>query len=299
MKYRELGQSGFSISEISLGCMSLPNSTKEAQKIIDTALDYGINYFDTADLYDRGQNERVVGQSLKHVRDQVIIATKVGNRWFEGKDGWEWDASKEYIETAVKKSLQRLDTDYIDVYQLHGGTLDDELEEVIDVFEKLKTEGLIRHYGISSIRPNVIRKFLKNGKPASVMMQYSLLDRRPEEWLSMIQENGASVVVRGSLAKGLLTDEWNLRLKEEGYLSYSRNELEQTLKELTSKSAPVHSTALHYVLKNPAVASCVTGASSIEQLTETIEAYNQDVPEELITRAAGLTKKDVYQQHRE
>jgi len=299
MKYRELGQSGFSISEISLGCMSLPNSTKEAQKIIDTALDYGINYFDTADLYDRGQNERVVGQSLKHVRDQVIIATKVGNRWFEGKDGWEWDASKEYIETAVKKSLQRLDTDYIDVYQLHGGTLDDELEEVIDVFEKLKTEGLIRHYGISSIRPNVIRKFLKNGKPASVMMQYSLLDRRPEEWLSMIQENGASVVVRGSLAKGLLTDEWNLRLKEEGYLSYSRNELEQTLKELTSKSAPVHSTALHYVLKNSAVASCVTGASSIEQLTETIEAYNQDVPEELITRAAGQTKKDVYQQHRD
>jgi aryl-alcohol dehydrogenase-like predicted oxidoreductase len=299
MKYRELGQSGLAISEISLGCMSLPSSTKEAQNIIDAALDYGINYFDTADLYDRGRNEEIVGQSLKHVRDQVIIATKVGNRWFEGKEGWQWDASKEYIEAAVKDSLRRLGTDYIDFYQLHGGTMEDDLEEVADTFEKLKKEGLIRYYGISSIRPNVIRRFLESGKPSSIMMQYSLLDRRPEEWLTMIQEYGASVVARGSLAKGLLTDEWNRRLKGDDYLSYSAEELKKTLEKLNEQASPIHSTALHYVLNHSAVASCVTGASSTQQLAETIDAYNQEVPQSMISATADLTKKDVYQQHRE
>ncbi|MFC4411015.1 aldo/keto reductase [Chungangia koreensis] len=299
MKYRELGHSGCAISEISLGCMSLPSSAKEVQNIIDAALDFGINYFDTADLYDRGQNEELVGKALKHVRDQVIIATKVGNRWFEGKEGWQWDASKEYIETAVKDSLSRLGTDYIDFYQLHGGTMEDELEEVVDVFEKLKKEGLIRHYGISSIRPNVIRRFLKNGNPSSVMMQYSLLDRRPEEWLTMIQENGASVVARGSLAKGLLTAEWTRRLDGDKYLSYSNAELKTTLENLNGLSAPIHSIALHYVLNQSAIASCVTGASSTEQLAETMNAYNQMVPEDILLRAADLSKTETYQQHRE
>lgn len=299
MKYRELGLSGRSVSEISLGCMSLPPSPKDAKRIIDAALDAGINYFDTADLYGRGQNEEVVGHALKNVREKVIIATKVGNRWFEGKEGWEWDASKSYIKDAVKDSLRRLGTDYIDLYQLHGGTMEDELEGVVDVFEQLKKEGLILHYGISSIRPNVIKRFLRNGGASSVMMQYSLLDRRPEEWLSLIRENGASVVARGSLAKGLLTNEWKMRLSEEGYLSYTGEKLEQTLKSLSIKTAPIHSTSLHYVLTNPAVASCVTGASSVEQLTATIDAYNQPVSEEIISLAAEITKKDVYEQHRQ
>lgn len=299
MKYRELGQSGCSISEISLGCMSLPSSSKEAQNIIDAALDFGINYFDTADLYGRGQNEEIVGKALKHVRNQVFIATKVGNRWFEGKEGWQWDASKAYIENAVKDSLRRLGTDYIDFYQLHGGTMDDELEDVVDVFEKLMEEGLIRHYGISSIRPNVIRRFLKDGKPSSVMMQYSLLDRRPEEWLTMIQENGASVLARGSLAKGLLTADWSRRLNGDDYLSYTNDELTLTLENLGGLSAPIHSIALHYILKRSAVASCVTGASSTQQLAETINAYTQEVPEDILLVAANLSKMDKYQQHRE
>jgi len=298
MKYRELGQSGFLVSELSLGCMSLPSSTAEAQTIIDAALDAGINYFDTADLYGRGQNEEIVGHSLKHVREKVFIATKVGNRWFEGKEGWEWDASKAYIQEAVKDSLRRLGTDYIDLYQLHGGTIEDDLEGVVDVFEQLKKEGLIRQYGISSIRPNVIKRFLAAGKPTSVMMQYNILDRRPEEWLNQIQQNGASVVARGSLAKGLLTKEWRGRIKEDGYLSYTEEKLKDTLHQLSMNVDSIHSTALHYVLKHSTVASCVTGASSLTQLTETIEAYHQPVSEESVARAAEITKHDVYEQHR-
>ena len=119
---------------------------------------------------------------------------------------------------AVKDSLKRLGTDYIDLYQLHGGTMEDNVSETIEAFEALKKEGVIREYGISSIRPNVIERFLSNSSAVSVMMQYSLLDRRPEEWFPMIRDAGASVITRGTLAKGLLTDEGIERAEKYGWL---------------------------------------------------------------------------------
>lgn len=142
--------------------MSLPTDEKKAKEIIACAIDSGIQFFDTADLYGYGANEKIVGEALKPVRDRVVIATKVGNRWKEEKDGWYWGPSKTYIKDAVKYSLKRLGTDYIDLYQLHGGTLDDPIDDIIEAFEQLKEEGLIRHYGISSIRPNVIEQYAKN-----------------------------------------------------------------------------------------------------------------------------------------
>lgn len=299
MKVRPLGESGMLVSEISFGCMSLPPSKKEASRIIDNAIDFGINYFDTADLYDRGKNEEIIGHALKPVREQVFLATKVGNRWEDGKDGWVWDSSRNYIKQEVKESLRRLQTDYIDLYQLHGGTMEDDLEDVIDVFEELQKDGLIRHYGISSIRPNVIKRFLKNGHPSSIMMQYSLLDRRPEEWLHEVQDAGAGIVCRGSLAKGLLTDEWDSRITDKGYLTYSERELKETLTLLNKEASPLHSTAIHYVLSKPAVSSCVIGASSVQQLRETMKAYEQEVPEAILSKAAELTKSDQYSEHRD
>ena len=205
MNKREIGQSGMIVSEIGLGCMSLPLEKVQAKRIVDSAIDQGITFFDTADLYDKGENEKIVGHSLKGKRQDIILSTKVGNKWNEDGTAWTWDSSKSYIETQVKESLTRLQTDYIDLYQLHGGTMEDNLEEAIDAFNSLKKEGLIRAYGISSIRPNVIKRFLNSSDTDSIMMQYSMLDRRPEEWLDMISGNGASLLTRGSLAKGLLT----------------------------------------------------------------------------------------------
>ena len=187
MKKRELGNSGMYVSEIGLGCMSFPNDLEEVKNIVDAAIHAGINFFDTADLYAAGKNESSIGEVLKGRRDEIILATKVGNRVIPGVDGWRWDASKAYIMDAVKDSLKRLGTDYIDLYQLHGGTMEDDVTETIEAFEALKKEGVIRQYGISSIRPNVIDRFLTNSTAISVMMQYSLLDRRPEEWFPMIQ----------------------------------------------------------------------------------------------------------------
>ena len=94
---------------------------------------FGI-FFDTADLYDKGVNEEIVGEVLKEKRQDVIIATKVGNQWRDDGSGWEWNPTKSYIKSAVHQSLRRLQTDYIDLYQLHGGTIDDPMDETIQAF---------------------------------------------------------------------------------------------------------------------------------------------------------------------
>ncbi len=138
MKKRQLGNSDLFVTEMGLGCMSLGTSEKEALRIIDEAIDLGINFFDTADLYDYGLNEEFVGKALKGKRDQIILTTKVGNRWTEEKNGWSWDPSKNYIKAEAKESLRRLQTDYIDLYQLHGGTIEDSIDETIEAFEELK-----------------------------------------------------------------------------------------------------------------------------------------------------------------
>jgi aryl-alcohol dehydrogenase-like predicted oxidoreductase len=303
MKKVQLGNSDLTVSEIGLGCMSLGTNEKKAQEIIEAALEEGINYFDTADLYDFGQNEKIVGQALKNVRDDIIIATKVGNRWNDSKDGWSWDPSKEYIKEAVKKSLHRLQTDYIDLYQLHGGTMDDPIEQTIEAFEELKAEGLIRHYGISSIRPNVIREYTKKSNIASVMMQYSMLDRRPEEEaLPLLEQNGISVVTRGSVAKGLLSDQFHNKLSEKGFLNYTEEELKEILpmlKEKLASSRSLEEVALQYNLAHPTVASVVTGASSVEQVRANVRAVNhQQLTAEEVTLIHKLTKANRYSEHR-
>ncbi|OIU71156.1 aldo/keto reductase [Rossellomorea aquimaris] len=307
MEKRQIGASDLYVSKMGLGCMSLGTDETHAKEIVQTALENGINYFDTADLYDFGRNEQIVGSALKDVRDDVIIASKVGNRWNDVKDGWRWDPSKEYIKSAVKDSLSRLNVDYIDLYQLHGGTIKDNFEESIEAFEELKEEGCIREYGISSIRPNVIKRFLSHSSTQSVMMQYSLLDRRPEEWTDLLEEHQVSIIARGPLAKGLLSDKMlskaSDKIRKDGYLDYSYAELEEALAAIRSKASETRSMnelALQYDLARSGVASVIPGASSARQLKENIEAVNRPPlsPEEL-ELLEQLTKISRYEQHRD
>ena len=299
MKKRELGKSGLYVSEIGLGCMSLPNDQGESKKIIDAAIHAGINYFDTADLYDGGRNEELIGYALEGRRDDVILATKVGNKMNSDGKSWTWDASKAHIIEAVKKSLQRLGTDYIDLYQLHGGVMEDNVEETIDAFESLKREGLIRQYGISSIRPTVIKRFLDNSSAVSVMMQYSLLDRRPEEWFPMIQEAGASVVTRGTIAKGFLTAEGMARAEQaNGFVDYEAAELTRTVQELSKQSDDLHAAAIAYVLHDQTVASALIGARTTKQLLDSVIAYDKSVTDEEIAQLESSVKKHIYKEHR-
>ena len=275
MKYYQLGKTDLKVSEIGYGCMSLSENHQENEKLIHQALEYGINYFDTADLYQKGFNEESLGKSLHEIRDQVVIATKVGNQWRADGSGWDWNPGKSYILEAIDGSLQRLKTDYIDLYQLHGGTMDDAIEETIDAFEILKQQGKIRHYGISSIRPNVIRQYLNKSHIESVMTQYSLLDRRPEEeTLEMLHKNKISVVTRGTVAKGLLAGK-----SVRDYLGYTAEEVQKmanTVKELSKNYGSMTEVALKYVLQHPAVTSIVLGMSNSSQLKEAIKAVENE-----------------------
>lgn len=300
MKRNRLGDSTLTVSEIALGCMSLPNDEKVAKAIVDEAIDGGINYFDTADLYGKGKNEEIVGNALGSRRPDIILATKVGNEWRQDSDEVQWNPSKSYIKSQVHESLRRLKTDWIDLYQLHGGMITDPAEETIDAFESLKKEGLIREYGISSIRPNVINRFLSDSSVASVMMQYSLLDRRPEEFLDSIGASRTSVVTRGTFAKGLLTDEGLERLKKNGgYMDYDAAQLDKVLRQLFEIGGNLNALALHSVLQHGTVASIVAGASSALQIRETLHAYDYPVTSEQMDEAKQLIKQRKYMQHRD
>ena len=306
MKKNRLGKSDIMISELTLGCMSLGADVNKAKEIIDVALDYGINHLDTADLYDFGKNEELIGEAVKNKRDQIVLTTKVGNHFDKEKKTWFWDPSKKYIEQAVKDSLKRLQTDYIDFYMLHGGTIDDPIHETIDAFEELKKAGHIRAYGISSIRPNVIREYIEHSSIDGVMTQYSLLDRRPEETtLDLLHSNEVSVLARGPLAKGMLSNDAGKvieRKGNEGFLDYSYTELlevQQGISHLMQHKLSQNTLALKYVQKHPAIATAVFGASRVEQIKENVE--HQDT-EQLTTaeynKLKQLTKANVYTSHR-
>lgn len=308
MKTKPLGNTGLEPTVLGLGCMSLGTDRKHAENLIAAALEEGINYFDTADLYDYGVNEEIVGQALAGSRDRVIIATKAGNRWNSKKDGWHWDPSKSYIKSAVKESLRRLRTDYIDIYQLHGGTIDDPIDETIEAFEELKDEGLIRQYGISSIRPNVIREYADRSNIKTVMMQYSLLDRRPEEEiLPYLHDKGIGVMVRGPLAKGLLSDRTFENLDggslEENYLDYTNAELKELLSSIRSrllnKDRVLTDISMQFVLSNPAVQTICAGASSVEQIKDNARAVNsRPLSAEELAFLQMISKASVYAEHR-
>ena len=299
MQKRELGKSGLFISELGLGTMSLPNDLTESKNIIDAALHAGINYFDTADLYDGGKNEELVGYALKGRRENVILATKVGNNLNSDGNGWTWDPSKKHITEAVKKSLTRLGTDYIDLYQLHGGTMDDDVDETIDAFESLKREGLIRQYGISSIRPTVIKRFLDNSSAISVMMQYSLLDRRPEEWFGVIDEAAASVITRGTIAKGFLTSQGLSRVQNSnGFVDYNAEELKNVVQALEEQIDDLHAAAIAFVLDNKTVASALVGSRTTAQLLDSVIAYEKSCSIGEMKSLKELVTAHKYKEHR-
>lgn len=271
MQYSQLGTSSLNISRIGFGAMSLNGGDAASERLVRQAMEGGINYFDTADLYDKGHNEEILGKALKEKRSEVVIATKVGNRWKKDGSGWDWDPRKEYILSAVEASLRRLGTDYIDLYQLHGGTIEDPIDETIEAFELLVEQGKIRYYGISSIRPNVIRTWTERSRMASVMMQYSLLDRRPEEsCLELLREKNIGVLARGPVAHGLLAGK-----PAKPYLGHDEAAVSRAAKAVPSLSGTHRSaaqTSLHFVLHHPALSSAVVGIRTQQQLDEALHA---------------------------
>lgn len=286
------------MSRIAFGCMSLDPSRGDHAPLVNQAIDAGINLFDTADLYNRGDNETMLGKALGSRRKEVLIATKVGNQWNPDGSGWQWNPRRDYILRAADDSLRRLGTDYIDLYQLHGGTIDDPYEEALDAFETLRQQGKIRYYGISSIRPNVIRRFAASLALSTVMMQYSLLDCRPEETcLSLLQSKGIGVLARGTVAGGLLTGK-----TPKAYLDHTAEAVARAATAVRSlatarQTAPA-AVAIGFALANAAVSSAVVGIRSQQQLADALQATAMSFTPEEYAALRQAAPKLLYKEHR-
>ncbi|MBF2335785.1 aldo/keto reductase [Staphylococcus epidermidis] len=292
---------GIEISELGLGCMSLGTDYKKAQPIIESAIDNGITYFDTADIYDQGVNEEIVGKALKKYqnRDDIVIGTKVGNRLTDDGD-MTWDSSKKHIKESVKGSLKRLGLNHLDLYQLHGGTIDDPLDETISAFDELKREGYIRAYGISSIRPNVIDYYLKNSQIETLMSQFNLIDNRPESLINDVHDKQVKILARGPVFKGLLTSKSVDVIDEKfknGVLDYTQDELGSTIASIKELESNLTALSFKYLTSHDAMGSIIVGASSVEQLEENVRNYYKEISLDQIKSARNRVKDIEYTQH--
>ena len=308
MNHRSLGRSGLEVSVVGLGCMSLGLDRSRAERILRKALDLGVTLFDTADLYDQGVNEELVGETLHGVRDSVVIATKVGNRRRPDGSGWDWDPTEKYILQAVRASLRRLKTDYIDLYQLHGGTMDDPSEETVRAFERLLKDGTIRAWGISSIRPNVVRRYAAMAESgaaglSSEMVQYSVLDRRPEEEiLEAARRAGMGVLVRGAVAGGLLAGKPPAGKPPAEYLGLGESEVhaaQDALRAISGSDKQMAQGAIRFALSHPAVTAVAAGASSVAQVEANVAAADRPPLSESDQRALREAVRQLrYTSHR-
>ncbi|RLY42572.1 aldo/keto reductase [Staphylococcus epidermidis] len=294
-------KSGIEISELGLGCMSLGTDYKKAQPIIESAIDNGITYFDTADIYDQGVNEEIVGKALKKYqnRDDIVIGTKVGNRLTD-YGHMTWDPSKKHIKESVKGSLKRLGLNHLDLYQLHGGTIDDPLDETISAFDELKQEGYIRAYGISSIRPNVIDYYLKNSQIETLMSQFNLIDNRPESLINDVHDKQVKILARGPVFKGLLTSKSVDVIDEKfknGVLDYTQDELGSTIASIKELESNLTALSFKYLTSHDAMGSIIVGASSVEQLEENVRNYYKEISLDQIKSARNRVKDIEYTQH--
>ncbi len=220
---RWLGRSGIQVSAMGLGCWAIGGplwagddavgwgevDDNESIRAIQRALHLGVSFFDTADVYGAGHSERVLGRALAGHRDQVVIATKFGNTFDEAtRQITGSDASPEYIRQACEASLQRLNTDYIDLYQFHLNDYDpNHAGAVRDVVEELVTEGKIRQYGWSTDFPERGRVFAEGPNCTAIQHQMNVLeDAAP--MIALCEQLGLASINRGPLAMGLLTGKY-------------------------------------------------------------------------------------------
>ncbi len=208
---RTLGKSGLDVSALGLGCMGMSYAygtipdRKDMIKLIRSAIDLGVTFFDTAEIYGPYTNEELVGEALEPYRDQVIIATKFG---FDIRDGKQVgiDSRPEHIRKAVEGSLERLRTDHIDLLYQHRVDPHVPIEHVADTVKELMGEGKVKHWGLSEAGVNTIRRAHKVLPLTAVQSEYSMWWRRPEEELiPTLEELGIGFVPFSPLGKGFLT----------------------------------------------------------------------------------------------
>jgi aryl-alcohol dehydrogenase-like predicted oxidoreductase len=309
MRYVKLGSTGTEVSAIALGCMSYGEPTRgnhawtlseeESRPLIRRAVELGITFFDTANVYSDGSSEEITGRALKELtkREEVVIATKVHGAMGEGPNSR--GLSRKHIMWQIDESLRRLGTDYVDLYQIHRFDPETPLEETLEALHDLVEAGKVRYLGASSMDAWRFSKALHlqraNGWARFVTMQdhYNLVNREEErEMLPLCADEGVGSLPWSPLARGRLTRDWDA--------STARSETDEFGKTLyaaqedsdrrvaaavaEARGVPRAQVALAWVSRNPVVTAPIVGGTRIQHIEDAVASLDVELTEEEVSR---------------
>ncbi len=309
MKYTKLGRTGLDVSRICLGCMSYGDASRgghqwvldeeESRPFVRRALEAGVNFFDTANVYSAGSSEEFLGRAVRDFanRDEVVIATKVCGRMREGPNGS--GLSRKAILAEVDHSLERLGTDYIDLYQIHRLDHRTPIEETLEALDDVVKAGKVRYVGASSMYAWQFSKALytaeAHGWSRFVSMQnhYNLLNREEErEMLPLCVDQGVGVIPWSPLARGRLTRDWGEttnRSEKDAfgstlYEDSDRTVVERVAEVAAERAVPRAQVALAWLLSNRAVTAPIVGATKLGHLEDALAAVDLELSDEELDR---------------
>jgi aryl-alcohol dehydrogenase-like predicted oxidoreductase len=321
MQYARLGNSGLVVSRLAFGAMTfgtgnIPSVYKvgeaEAKALVDRALDAGINLFDTADVYADGESERMLGRVLGKRRKDVILSTKVGMR--TGPGLLDTGLSRRHLVAGVESSLQRLQTDHVDLYSVHRFDEATPIEETIEALDGLVRRGLVRYLGFSnwSAWQAAVALGLQDRRAGarfvSAQMYYSLVGRELEhEVLPFAQACGVGTMIWSPLAGGFLSGKYSrVSLKDEAnrlsgfdFLPFDKEAAFRLIDEALRPIAAAHrasvaQVAIAWLLKKPGVSTVVLGASKLQQLEDNLGAAHVSLTGEEVQRLDELSPHTPY-----
>ncbi len=308
MQYRPLGKTGIKVSPYCLGAMmfgGIANADHDdCIRIIHKALDFGINFIDTADRYSNGESEEIVGKALKGRRDKIVLATKVHGPM--GDDPNQQGNSRRWITQAVEASLRRLQTDHIDLYQIHRPAPDTDIEETLSVLTDLMRAGKVRAIGSSTFPVSEIveaqwvaeRRGLARFR--TEQPPYSILDRSIErEVLPVCQRYGMGALVWSPLSKGLLSGRYrkgqpmpdSLRAKfmpKQMSDARSLDAVEQLIPLAQEAGMPLTHLAIGFVMAHPGVTSAIIGPRTMPQLDDLLAGAEVRLSDEILDRIDAI-----------
>lgn len=289
---RILGKSGIEITKIGLGLWAIGGDEwgevddRESLDLIDAALDMGITFFDTADVYGTGHSEKILGRAMKGRRDKFIVATKIGWLEFDHENQVSQYDTVEKLVAGVESNLRRLDTDYVDLIQCHIDFREPNMEVFVEGFQKLQAQGKVRAYGVSTSDFDYLQAFNADNQTATLQIDYSILNRTPEkEIFPYTMANDIGVLVRGPLAMGILTGKFSKDTTfEEGDFRQrwieNKDEYQTFLNDLAkveklkalANGRSLAQLAIQFTMQHPAVTVAIPGAKRVSQLRENLEA---------------------------
>lgn len=311
MEYLVLKNTDLTVSRLCMGCCPMGQygwGEVREQDLVDavhTALDVGINFFDTADTYGLGTSERTLAKALGSRRCDAVIATKFGVR--VGSEGTVYDNSPQWIRTACDASLKRLGTDYIDLYQVHYRDAKTDLSDVVGTLEDLQRQGKIRWFGLSNVNPGELSALMKwRGSFASVQGQYSLACREYEgDLLTISRELDATILTWGSLGQGILSGKYGAdavfgsddRRSRSAYVNFHGPKLRKNLEIVAvlkdiadAHHKPAGAVALRYILDQLPGSVALCGAKNPGQILGNSDSQNWHLTEEELQRLNDISQ---------